>query len=355
MISEGPPPEVVVEALGVPVGIPVTGTTAERLRGQWSRSLTDRPAHSVVDITHLSVDDEITTDYAITTLVTMAALDATAGLRINLHAGAVSDDSGRVLAVIGPSGSGKTTAIARLGTRLGYLSDETVSLDDSLRVHGHPKPLSVIADPGTPQVKRSVSPDEAGLLHPPAEPRLHRIVLLHRGEDDSGLVPLAPAYAIAEMVEQTSSLAQLEHPLRRVAELIDACGGVWGLHYREIEARLDELVGLLDHDPQPEVARAHHPAGSLAEAAPVEWCRAPWLDAVEYDDELVVMVGAEVRVLAGLGLVLWLALDVPRSTDELIAVTTAELGEHPEAEALVNGALALLASDGVLVEPESRY
>jgi len=157
------------------------------------------------------------------------------------------------------------------------------------------------------------------------------------------------------MVEQTSSLAQPEHPLRRVAELIDACGGVWGLHYREIEARLDELVGLLDHDPQPEVARAHHPAGSSADAAPVEWRRAPWLDAVEYDDELVVMVGAEVRVLAGLGLVLWLALDVPRSTDELIAVTTAELGEHPEAEALVTGALALLASDGVLVEPESRY
>ncbi|WP_165354264.1 hypothetical protein [Nocardioides glacieisoli] len=352
MSSEGPPPEVVVEVLGVPVGIPATGDHAARLRRQWARALTDRPALATVAISHLAADDEVASDYAITTLVTMAALDATAGRRINLHAGAVSDDDGRVLAVIGPSGSGKTTAIALLATRLGYLSDETVSLDESLRVHGHPKPLSVISDPNHPQAKRSVSPDEAGLLHPPDEAHLHRIVLLHRGEDDSGLVPLAPAYAIAEMVEQTSSLAQLEHPLLRLAELIDACGGVWGLHYREIGARLDELVGLLDAAPQLVVARAHHPGGSVGEAAPGTWRRAPWLDAVEYDDELVLMVGAEVRVLAGLGLLLWLALDVARTPDELVTTTTVALGEHPEAAALVADALALLAEDGLLLAPE---
>ena len=104
---------------------------------------------------------------------------------------------------------------------------------------------------------------------------------------------------------------------------------MWGLRYREIGARLDELVGLLDDDPQPAPARAHHPGGSVGEAAPGTWRRAPWLDAVEYDDELVLMVGAEVRVLAGLGLLLWLALDVPRTPDELVADDHGRAGRAP--------------------------
>ena len=353
MSSEGPPPEVVVEALGVPVGIPASGADAERLRRQWSRALTDRAAARVIDIGHLASEDEVRGDYAITTLVTMAALDETAGRRINLHAGAVADDHGRVLAVIGPSGSGKTTAIGLLATRLGYLSDETVSLDESLRVHGHPKPLSVITDPDNPQHKQSVSPDELGLIRPPHETRLHRVVLLHRGDDDSGLAPIPPAYAIAEVVAQTSSLVLLEHPVLRLAELLDACGGAWSLRYREIGERLDEMIGLLDRDPQPAPARAHHPGGGAQpDGEPGAWRRTPWLDAVEYDDEVVLMVDAEVRVLAGLGLVLWLALASPRTLAELVSETTALWGEHPDATTLVADALALLTDEGLVDPPE---
>ena len=109
----------------MPVGIPVAGEDAVRLRRQWSRALTDREAASSTSAP--ATDDDVASDYAITSLVTMAALDATAGKRLNLHAGAVADDQrpGRST-VIGPSGSGKTTAIALLATRLGYLSDETV-------------------------------------------------------------------------------------------------------------------------------------------------------------------------------------------------------------------------------------
>ena len=151
--------------------------------------------------------------------------------------------------------------------------------------------------------------------------------------------------------ELHSSLFAVEHPLLRLADAIDACGGVWSLHYREIEGRLDELVGLLDREPRTPPARVHHPAGSVDEAAPATWRRAPWLDAMEYDDELVVMVDAGVRVLAGLGLVLWLATEVPRTTDELVAETTAAWGDHPEAESLVADALALLAADGLLLPP----
>ena len=80
--------------------------------------------------------------------------------------------------------------------------------------------------------------------------------------------------------------------------------------------------------------------------------RANWLDAVEYDDELVVMVGDRVHVLAGLGFVAWLALASPRTLDELVAETTALLGEHPDAQQLVADALGVLAEQGLVQPPD---
>ena len=352
MSEEGTPPGVVVEALGVPIGIPVTGDAVVRLRRQWSRALTDRAAATVVDLAHLSTDDEVAHDYAVTSRVTLAALDATAGLRINLHAGAVADDAGRTLAVIGASGSGKTTAVQRLARRLGYVSDETTSIDERLVVHPHPKPLSVIIDGNAPLVKHSLSPDDLELLRPPATPYLHRLVLLHRGTGDTGLVPMAPARAIAEIVAQSSSLTRLDHPIQRLADTIDACGGAWGLHYRELEHWLDDLVGLLDVEGQPPLPRQHHPGSRDVEVAPGAWARAAWRDAVEYDDELVLMVDDRVHVLAGLGVILWLALDVPRTTDELLAEVEELWGTHPEAPQLVTGALELMHREGMLRAPE---
>ena len=352
MSSEGARPDVVVEALGVPVGIPVAGDDADRLRRQWSRALVDRDASVVVALDTLPDAGSVARDYAITTLVTMAALDATAGRRVNLHAGAVADKRGRALAMVGPSGSGKTTAVRLLATRLGYLSDETVSLDEALRVHAHPKPLSIITDRDAPRLKQSVSPDEVGLLRPPDVSHLHRLVLLHRGEDDAGLAPLAPAYAIAEIVRQTSSLVELEHPILRLADVLDACGGAWSLSYVEIGERLDELVGLLDREPQPRPARAHHPGGGpVGEPAAGAWRRTQWLDAVEYDDELVLMIGDQVRVLAGLGLLAWLALESPRTLDEVVAEVTSLWGDHPDARRLVEDALGELAEQDVVERP----
>jgi hypothetical protein len=355
--SQGTPPEVVVDALGVPIGIPVSGAAAERLRRQWSRALTDRPAATVVDLEHIGTEDDVAHDYAVTSRVTLAALDATAGLRINLHAGAVADDEGRTLVVIGPSGSGKTTAVQQLARRLGYLSDETTSVDDDLAVHPHPKPLSVITDRDAPLVKHSLSPDDLDLLRPPPAARLHRIVLLHRGDSDRGLVPLAPARAIAEIVAQSSSLARLEHPIRRLADTIDACGGVWALHYRELADHLDDLVDLLDVEGRPPPPRLHHPGaaevGDAGDAGrpPGAWSRTPWRDAVEYEDELVLMVDSRVHVLAGLGVVLWLTLDEPLTTDQLVAEVQEAWGAHPDAATLVGDALDLMAAEGMLRAP----
>ncbi|SEB68432.1 hypothetical protein SAMN04489844_0840 [Nocardioides exalbidus] len=351
MTDVGQPDEVVVDALGVPVGIPATGDTAARLRRQWSRALTDQPAVTSIEASEIASDDEVAHDYAVTTRVTLAALDATAGRRINLHAGAVADDEGRTLTVIGPSGSGKTTAIRLLAARLGYLSDETTSIDDRLGVHAHPKPLSVITDPLVPLHKESLSPDDLGLVLPPDEAWLHRIVLLHRGTDDDGLVPLDQAHAIAEIVEQTSSLARLDHPILRLADTIDACGGVWGLSYTEFESWIDDLVDLLDLEGQPPPARLHHPSAEVGEPVVGAWTRAAWRDAVEYDDELVLMVDDRVHVLAGLGVVVWLALASPQSVDDLVAEAEALWGAHPEAPALVADALAVMAEAGMVRPP----
>ena len=349
--SERASPEVVVEALGVAVGIPVSGDDVVRLRHQWSRALTDREPSVVVDLDLLDTDDTAAHDYAIATRVTMAALEATSGQRINLHAGAVADEQGRALAVIGPSGSGKTTAISLLAGRLGYLSDETVSLDEDLLVHPHPKPLSIITDLDTPRQKQSLSPDDLGLQHPPERAHLHRIVLLHRGAGDAGLVPIAAPRAIVEMVEQTSSLIHLEHPVHRLAAAIDACGGVWGLEYTEFGDRIDDVVGLLDRPAREPGERVHHPSTGHGDPVPGAWSRAPWMDAEEYDDELVLMIGDRVHVLAGLGVMIWLSLESPLTIDELVAEVEAAWGEHPGSAALVGDALALMAEQRMVRPP----
>ena len=344
--------EVVVEALGVPVAIPTDTAHVARLRRQWSRALTARPAETTVDISNVSADDDVAGDYSVTTLVTMAALTATAGLRLNIHAGAVSDSAGRAHAVIGASGAGKTTAVVQLAQRLGYLSDETVSLDDDLVVHPHPKPLSVIGNRDAPHVKASLSPDDLGLLEPTGPARLHRIVLLRRGEEPARLEPLHPASAIVEVVAQTSSLVLLAHPVERLARTLDACGGAWSLHYSEIDDWLDPLVDLLDTTPPPTPAWVHHPPVAAVPSDPARtWRRGDWLDAVQYDDQLVLLVDDTAHLLAGLGVVAWLALASPQTTDALIDHAQTVLGEHPDAPALVRAALDELASRGLLVAP----
>lgn len=349
--SEGASPEVVVEALGVAVGIPVSGDDAVRLRHQWSRALTDREPTVVVDLDLLATNDAEAHDYAVTTRVTMAALDATSGRRINLHAGAVADEQGRAIALIGPSGSGKTTAISLLAGSLGYLSDETVSLDEDLLIHPHPKPLSVIADTDAPRQKQSLSPDDLGLQHPPERAHLHRIVLLRRGSGDAGLVPITAPRAIVEIVEQTSSLVHLQHPVHRLAAAIDACGGAWGLEYADFGDRIDDVVGLLDHPPREPGEHVHHPSIGSGDAVPGAWSRAPWIDAEEYDDELVLMISDQVHVLAGLGVIIWLALESPRTTDDLVAEAEALWGEHPGAAGLVLDALELMAGQEMVQPP----
>jgi energy-coupling factor transporter ATP-binding protein EcfA2 len=342
----------VVRVLGVAVGIRAGDeAAAARLRHQWARALTDEATDLFVDAGALADLDPDGHDYAVTIRVTMQALEATAGTRLNIHAGAVADADGRALAVIGESGSGKTTAIRALAQRLGYLSDETVSLTSDLVVHPHPKPLSVITDPAAPGRKQSVSPDDAGLQTPPDHAMLRRVVLLRRGDDASGLVSISTPAAIAEIVPQTSSLVLLEAPLLTLSKAIDRCGGAFALHYSEIDDHLDELVQLLNSDVCEPSTLVHHGSAQLPAATAGQWSRSPWLDAVQYGDELVVMVGSTAVLLAGLGTTVWLRLARPATTAELVAEAEAVHGPHPDATALVEKAMADLTEQGLVSAP----
>ena len=126
-------PPLHVRAMGVTVEIAVPDqATRDRLAHQWSRAVVvapDEPAAARTTAQPGPPETEASRDYGLTTQVTMAALKATAGLRVNLHAGGVADERHRVLALVAPSGTGKTTATLALAKRLGYVSDETVSID----------------------------------------------------------------------------------------------------------------------------------------------------------------------------------------------------------------------------------
>ena len=51
--------------------------------------------------------------------------------------------------------------------------------------------------------------------------------------------------ALFALVEQTSSLTELERPLQRLADLIERCGPVLRVHYTEAADVADELAQLI--------------------------------------------------------------------------------------------------------------
>ena len=257
MTTPGDVPSLHVRVMGVTIEIAAADEdTRDRLARQWSRALVAAAPDGAADTVPAPsgapewVDVR---DYALTTQVTLAALRATAGERYNLHAGGLADDDGRVLAVVAPSGTGKTTATRLLAERLGYVSDETVSITPDGVVHPHPKPLSLVVDPEQPGRKEQRSPDELGLRPTPGSARLARFVVLRRGvPDPRGLVLLEPMEALLSLIEQSSSVSQATDPLVTLLSLAQDAGGVWALEYDEISEHLDELEALLARDIVPE-------------------------------------------------------------------------------------------------------
>lgn len=299
--------------------------------------------------------------------VTLAALGARRGELWMLHAGGVADEQGRVVVVIGPSGRGKTTAVRALGRRYGYVSDETIAIDAEGRVHPYRKPLSVIEAAG--EVKAQHAPSALGLGALPAPPlRVAGLVLLDRRPEapDEAIVEVCDlGEVIAELVEQSSYLAELPHALQTIAAHAESVGGIRRVVYREAESLADALAPLF-RDPRSstEHESARRPQGVGVQGEPVGdrepggWHRAESLDAlVLHDPPRVVLMqptpagGATLRVLSGIGPTLWAAAG-GASVHDLTQIVVAAHGDPgaDEAAVAVAAALAELEAQGVLIE-----
>lgn len=292
----------------------------------------------------------------LTGLVTREAIGMRRDDLLMLHAGAVAD-GGRAVAFLGPSGRGKTTASIALGRRLSYLTDETTAVADDLTVLAYPKPLSVKV-PGETW-KRQEPPSRLSLQAPPLDaPVLSALLILdrdagHRGAPIVEEVPLAEA--VEELVPQISYLPARDRPLRRLASVVDACGGLRRVRYREADTLVPTVRALLDSPPQPVVVdRSPSSAPCGLAAGPIR--RGAVDDAIGDGARLIVLRDGVVSVLDGIAPVLWEAaedgVDLASLTRRVVRVHGEP--EGMDADALVRSAVDALLSDGLLVSDGAR-
>ena len=178
--------------------------------------------------------------------VTLAAIGAARGRAWMLHAAGVATPDGQVVVLVGPSGRGKTTASRALGAAFGYVSDETIAIDDDGRVWPYRKPLSVIDQRGAP--KTQLAPSTLGLLPlPDTELRVAAVVLLERDaahpeEPEVEITDVGDA--LGELFAQTSFLHDQPAALRFISALAAATGGIRTVKYREASTLPGAIPGL---------------------------------------------------------------------------------------------------------------
>ncbi len=223
-------------------------------RVAWTRCLVDGPDAAGADPETESVearldagDEAAAVLQQLTQQVTYAKIAAQTGRLFMMHAGAVAHADGATVAFVAPGGTGKTTLVRRLGARYGYLTDETVAVDAAARVHPYPKPLSIRGDARRP--KSETSPDDLGLVRPPARCTLRRIVLLERRDDHPPaprVEPLSRFAAIAAIAPETSALSALPRPLHWLDDLLSGLEPVVRLSYGEVDTVLALVADWLE-------------------------------------------------------------------------------------------------------------
>lgn len=187
---------------------------------------------------------------ALTTRVTIEAINAQAGRLLMLHAcGLANPETGAVVALVGRSGMGKTTLAGLLGTTLAYVSDETVAIRDDFTVAPFPKPLS-LKRPAPNLIKEQRSPLSMGLRAATVPLWLSAVVLLRRETSLSGsprIDEVSRLPGIMELTPETSYLPRMSLPLQALDALTTQVGGIKRLSYQEAFSAVPlvrELVGL---------------------------------------------------------------------------------------------------------------
>lgn len=199
------------------------------------------------------------------------------------------------------------------------------------------------------------------------------------------LEPIGLIDGLIAVIPQTSSLLALPAPLATLARVVALSGGPWVLRYTEIEAgaaALQELLagiagpettqapewewvpGPLSHPTAASAARAAHtgPTSVAPDATPTGPRKAddvihpdtlvrrvPWRDAILADDEALVIVDTIPLRLSALGMLIWRGAEHPVAAAELLEEARAELGSHPDAEALVTAGLRAMSDMGLIV------
>ena len=370
-----------IEVLGSVFAVDIpSADDADRIRTQWSRCMASSDAPVASTVAYGVQEDPDRRDYGLASALTLAGINQAAGSRLMLHAAGVADrGTGRVAVLVAASGTGKTTAAHRLcAAGFGYVSDETVSIGADDDVLPYPKPLSVVIDGDSPHHKSQHGPDELGLRPCPPDPHAALFVLLDRDRDTAGTAPgTAPDLervplmdGLLELIPQTSALPAMLRPLQTLAGALQRAGGVWRLRYREVEETAQLLCDALrSRTPDPSHVVAFEPAddrssrpGSPVDAAidttgstdepdlqdTTRVIRAPYLDAVGIDDEIVVLVGNHPARLSGLGATLWTHATDSKPVARLTELCIAEHGGHPQAAGLVREAIRELLRHNVL-------
>jgi hypothetical protein len=306
--------------------------------------------------------------YALSREITRAGLMRLRGRATLLHAAALADPAGRTLALVAPSGGGKSTATRVLGTRLGYVSDESVILLSDGRIAPHPKPPSLVIDEEDRFHKEEPAPDALGLGPTPSLPRLTALLTLSRDPEvtEPAVEEVGLIEQVLEVIPETSSTWWLDDGLDRLARAVTTGGPPARLRYAEIETCHELVREHLERAAPVDPTWEHLPAKG-ADRLPVDTlsfsedpdgvrvddgellARAPWSDAIACDGEVLVLAGPRPLRLAGPGAVIWRAAGAPTTLDELSECVVAELGEHPQALDLTRAAVEQLLAHGVLL------
>ncbi|PPH09770.1 hypothetical protein C5C71_10735 [Rathayibacter sp. AY1C1] len=295
---------------------------------------------------------------SLTSTLTLEAIGARRADLLMLHACGISDESGRVLAFVAASGTGKTTIARTLGSRFGYVTDETVGVTPEGRVLPYPKPLSVKPLTGSAP-KAQLAPGSLALRPVPEAPlRLAGVLLLERrdGVGTPFLEHVDPVDAIEDLVPQTSYLSARPRPIADLVRTLSALGGVRRLVYSEA-ASVVHLVEEVFASLGAEAPSAWSEVVSVqldpvGEALPGTVLRTPADDAVELaDGQLLVFCGGTLVRLSGIGPTIWRHAGRGSDLPGLVAAVLEEAGPPPagvDAEAVVESAVVELEGLGVI-------